>query len=203
VAWANASKNLSSYNAEQSLAPYHRRGVVGGPAICARSGRASIALFNRRCGVRGRVHGPQYPRRQYRPRLVRPWRLVRTRRLDCSLEPALMVSGISQFPRIVRTCFRGSVRRAVWRTDLAAARRLFLVTDAGSDRAALCHWLPLDRIHWRRKRTRRGHARDGTRDRPLARRPLLLGSCRRCDGRLFPAVALSSVAGWQRTSSNP
>src|SRR5215467_8429391 len=83
-----------------------------------------------------------------------------------SLEPALLVSGISQFTRIVRTCFRGSVRRAVWRTDLAAARRLFLVTDAGSDRAALCHWLPLDRIHWRRKRTRRCHARDGTRNRP-------------------------------------
>ena len=33
--------------------------------------------------------------------------------------------------------------------------------DAGSYRAALCHWLPLDRVHWRRKRTRRCHARDG------------------------------------------
>jgi ABC-type branched-subunit amino acid transport system permease subunit len=26
---------------------------------------------------------------------------------------------------------------------------------------ALCHWLPLDRVHWRRKRTRRRHARNG------------------------------------------
>ena len=56
-------------------------------------------------------------------------------------------------PALFAIVFVAVLRRAVRRTDPAAPRRLFLVADAGAYRAALCHWLPLDRVHWRRERT--------------------------------------------------
>ena len=78
--------------------------------------------------------------RQYWPCFIRTRRLVRARRLCRGSEPALLVSRLCHFALVVRDCFRNRVCCAVWRTDLAATWRLFFITDAGSDGAAL---LPL------------------------------------------------------------
>ena len=70
----------------------------------------------------------------------------RTRRLCCSSEPALLVCGTGHSPLTVRNRFRGGGCCAVWRTDLASPWRLFFIVDAGSDSAALCRRLSLDRV---------------------------------------------------------
>ena len=145
-------------------------------------------------GARHCRDGAQPLHRLYRPRLVRPRRLVRHRRLCGGADPAQLVRR-----RHLPAAAAGGHRRRRHR-DLrrlrhpAPARRLFLAADAGAVGAGLHHRLPLDRGDRRRGRPRRPEARQHRAVQPRQCAELLHRRLRALPRRALSAAAAGALA---------
>ena len=149
------------------------------------------------------VHGPQYSRRQYRPRFIRTWRLVRARRLCRGSEPALLVSGIIILPALFAIVFVAV--SAVLSGALILRRRGVYFSLLTLALTAL-----LFAIGFRWTEFTGGESGLGG-----VTRATVLGVDLERDGNYYlvvaavamgdlcPALALSSITGWQRTCGDP
>ena len=144
---------------DAALAGRHRRARVRGAPVRAARRRSHDDERHRRRDLRDRLHGAQHSRRQHRARVVRARRVVRPRRLRGSARAAPLVPGLDRLAVALRA--RVPARRvgADRISGAAPARRLLLAAHARVLGAHLCGRFSLDRVHRRRERTGRRHAR--------------------------------------------
>src|SRR6267378_2232497 len=138
---------------------------IGAAAGAARA-RPHHDLRYRSRHLRLGLHGAQHSGRAYRPRLVRPRRLVRSCGLRRRAAAAQLDARFVFRTRRCRRSDRGSGCRGVRIPDPETAWRVFLAIDAGAGGDALCGVISLDGSHRRRKRHRRHHAADAVRPQP-------------------------------------
>ena len=152
-----------------TMLPLRRLSSPRWPRSCCRSsllaGGTHADQRHRRRDLRHRVHGAQRPGRPHRSRLVRPRRVVRTRRVCGRTRAAPLVSRRRCCGRRCsrsRFCSSPAVLDRLPRA--APPRRLFFAADARVLRAHLCGRVSLDGVHrrreaaWAASRARRGSA---------------------------------------------
>ena len=173
------------------------------PPVRAARARADAHHRDRRGDFRDCLHGAQHSGRPHRPRLVRPWRVLRPGGVRGRARAAPLVSRRLRRSAAVCDPSRRDLRLACGPSHFAPPRRLFLAADARALRHAVCDRVSLDGGHRRRERARRRRASRRARGRSRQPLDLLLGG----RGARLPdslsALALPSLGGRPRAGRDP
>ena len=183
--------------------PADRRARAHRAAAGAASARPHHDLGYRSRNLRDGLHGAEHSGRAYRPRVIRPRRLVRSCGLRGSTDPAQSDARLVFRPDHRRRSDRGGCGFRIRFPDFEAPRRVFLAADAGAGGDALCGIVSLDRSHRRRERSWRHHTTDAARLQPgILHRLLLVCSAHRIPG-ADSVVALSQFDRRHRAGGDP